>query len=345
MTQGVADSSLLLADKGLHDKDKVKAIRSYAKSLFAEIAVRVVAFGVDLVLVLLLMAFLNDHVFQAFYFNDQLQAAGWVTVLVGYFTASWVSPLRATPTQWLFQMRVLNVSGAPLSLRDALIRSVALVALWGFALYVLNTFFVEPGVWLKLAAVGLLLFVPSVTARRQGLHDFLARSVVVNKRALRKTDGEQRMLEFLADKDPAVLRSSRPAIHKMVVDAVVLAIPIYLVTMGIEIAHHKNMYARTAYAMGQTQQMQSMVKIAYELTGEWPASEEELGVPLRQNYPAGGYFQLEESGVIRIQFEILPELKNGSLLLEPRVKDGKVIFDCRAVGDMEWRYVPNYCRD
>ena len=242
-------------------------------------------------------------------------------------------------------MRVLHMSGEPLSLRDALIRSVALVALWGFALYVLNTFFVEPGVWLKLAAVGLLLFVPSVTASRQGLHDFLARSVVVNRRALRKTDGEQRMLEFLADREPAVLRSSRPAIHKMVVDAVVLAIPIYLVIMGIEIAHHKNMYARTAYAMGQTQQMQSMVKIAYELTGEWPASEEELGVPLRQNYPAGGYFQLEESGVIRIQFEILPELKNGSLLLEPRVKDGKVIFDCRAVGDMEWRYVPNYCRD
>ena len=98
-------------------------------------------------------------------FNDQLQTAAWVTVLVGYFTASWVSPLRATPTQWLFQMRVLHESGAPLSLRDALIRSVALVALWGFALYVLNTFFVEPGVWLKIFAVGLLLFVPSITAR------------------------------------------------------------------------------------------------------------------------------------------------------------------------------------
>lgn len=345
MTQGVADSSLLLADKGLHDKDKVKAIRAYAQGLFAEIAVRIVAFGVDLILVLFLVVFLNDHVPQIFYVNDELQTAAWLTILVAYFTASWVSPLRATPTQWLFQMRVLHESGAPLSLREALIRSVALVAFWGSGLFVLNTFFVEPGVWLKIAAVGLLLYVPSVTARRQGLHDFLAHSVVVNKRSLRSDSAEQDMYEFLKDPDPALRKSSRPAIHKMIVDAVVLAIPIYLVTMGIEIAHHKNMYARTAYALGETRQMQTMVSAWYEASGEWPATGEELGLPLRHNYPAGGYFRLEEDGVIRIQFELLPELKDGSLLLEPRVEDGEVIYKCRAVGDMEWRYVPSYCRD
>ena len=345
MTQGVADSSFLLADKGLHDKDKVKAVRNYARGLFAEIAVRIVAYGVDLILVLFLMLFLDDHVFRAFHFSDQVQTAAWVAVLVGYFTLSWISPLRATPTQWLFQMRVLDVSGSPLSVRDALIRSVALVALWGFALFVLDTFFIEPGVWLKVVAVALLLYVPSVTARRQGLHDYLARSVVINKRALRSDSDEQRMCEYLADSDPAVRRSSRPAIHKMLIDAVVLAIPIYLVTMGIEISHHKNMYARTAYALGETRQMQTMASAWYEAAGEWPVTEEELGLPLRQNYPDGGYFILEGDGVIRIQFEVLPELKNGALLLEPRIEEGKVIYSCRAVGDIVWRYVPGSCRD
>ncbi len=345
MTQGVAEGSLLLANKGLHDKDKVRAIRAYANGLFAEIAVRVVAFGVDLILVLFLMLFLNDHVLSAVHVNDQLQTAAWVAILVGYFTLSWVGPLQATPTQWLFQMRVLHKSGAPLSLREALVRSVALVALWSFALFVLNRFFTEPGVWLKIAGVVLLLYVPSVTARRQGLHDFLANSIVVNKRALRSDAAEHDMHEFLKAPDPQVRRSSRPAIHKMVVDAVVLAIPIYIVTMGIEVAHRKNMYARTAYALDEARQMQTMVRTSYEVTGQWPATEEELGMPLRHNYPAGGYFQLEEDGVIRIQFEILPELKNGSLLLEPRIKDGKVIYECRAVGDFMWRYVPGSCRD
>ena len=345
MTQGVADSSLLLADKGLHDKDKVKAIRAYAKGLFAEIAVRIVAFGVDLILVLFLMVFLNDHVLSTFYINDQFQTVAWVAALVGYFTVSWISPLRATPTQWLFQMRVLHQSGAPLSLREALIRSVALVGLWGFALFVLNRFFIEPAVWLKIIGVALLLYVPSVTARRQGLHDFLAQSVVVNKRSLRSDAAEQEMYEFLKNPDPALRRSSRPAIHKMIIDAIVLAIPIYLVTMGIEMAHFKNMYARTAYALGEARQMQTAVSAAYEVKGEWPSTEEELGRPLRHNYPAGGYYQLEEDGVIRIQFEVLPELKNGSLLLEPRIEDGEVIYQCRAIGDMEWRFVPRFCRD
>ncbi len=345
VTQGVADSSLLLADKGLHDQDQVKAIRAYAKGLFAEIAVRIVAFVVDLILVLFLMVLLSDHLLQWFHVDDRFQTAASATILVAYFALFWVSPIRATPTQWLFQMRVLHESGAPLSLREALIRGVSLVALWGFALFVLNRFFVEPGVWLIIVGVALLLYVPSVTARRQGLHDFLAHSVVVNKRSLRSDAAEQDMYDFLKDPDPAIRRSSRPSVYKMIIDAIVLAIPIYLVTMGIEMAHFKNMYARTAYALGEARQMQTMVSAAYAMTGEWPSTQEELGRPLRHNYPAGGYYQLEEDGVIRIQFEVLPELKSGSLLLEPRIEDGEVIYQCRAIGDMERRYVPRFCRD
>ncbi len=274
MTQEYADSSFLLADKGLHDSDVIKATRGYAKRLFAEIAVRIVAFGVDMFLVLFLMLFLDDHVFRSTYFSDEFQMAAWVLLVAGYFTASWMSPLRATPTQWLFRMRVLHESGVPLSLRDASIRSVALIALAGFALFVLQRFFVEPGVWLKIVAVVLLLYVPSVTARRQGLHDFLARSVVVNVRSLRSDADERAMRDFLAEKDPAVRQSSRPPIYKMLIDAVVLAIPVYVVTMGIEVAHQKNMYARTAYAMDEAREMQVLFASWFETTGSWPTTEE-----------------------------------------------------------------------
>lgn len=344
MTREYAESSFLLADKALHDNDVIKSIRTYAKGLFAEIAVRIVAFGVDMIIVLFLMQFLNDHVLRIFSVGDQLQTTAWVLILVGYFAASWTSPLRATPMQFLFGMRVLHESGSPLTLRDSLIRSVALVALWGFALFVLNRFFEVPSVWLKVVAVALLLYVPSITARRQGLHDYLARSVVINKRALRNDDNKQRMREFLADRDPATLRSSRPSVYKMITDAVVLAIPLLLMTMGIEVANQKNMYARMAYAMGEARGMQVLVDAWYETTGNWPANEAELGMPLRNAYPAGGYYVLEDNGVIRIQFEVRPELRNGSILLVPEIDNGELTWRCRSEGDIARRYLPSSCR-
>ena len=51
------------------------------------------------------------------------------------------------------------------------------------------------------------------------------------------------------------------------------------------------------------------------------------------------------NGVIRNQFEILPELKNGSVLLVPVVEGGEVTWQCRVEGNIERRYVPATCRD
>ena len=345
MTQEYAERSFLLADKGLHDRDVTRAVRQYAKGLFAEIAVRIVAFALDLLLILFVMIVLNDHVFGFIGANEKTITAIWFVVLIAYFTACWTSPLRATPAQFLFRMRVQAVSGMRLTVRDAAIRSVALVAQWALALFLLRQSFVAPDVWIMGVAVALLLYLPSVTARRQGLHDFLARSVVVNKRSLRSDEDVRHMRDFLADRQVATLRSSRPSIVKMVIDAVVLAAPLFVIAMMIGVSHQKNMYARMAYAMGEAREMQFQVATWREATGDWPTTEAELGRPLRHDYPAGGYFELEDGGVISIQFEIRPELKDGSILLEPQVENGKVRWNCRAVGDIERQYLPGNCRD
>ena len=39
----------------------------------------------------------------------------------------------------------------------------------------------------------------------------------------------------------------------------------------------------------------------------------------KQDYPDGGYYELEEDGVIRIRFTVKPELKKGSIILSPRL--------------------------
>jgi uncharacterized RDD family membrane protein YckC len=336
MTQELADSS--------QKEDAIRATRTYARKLFAEIAVRIVAYGADMIVILFAMIFLSDHVFSVIDLSEELHKPIWVLLLIAYFILSWTSRLRATPSQFLLGMRVLHETGRPLSMREATIRSVALVALWGFALFALKQFF-GPGVWLKIAAVALLLYVPSITARRQGPHDFLAHSVVVNRRAMRAADGEKRMHEFLANRERAVSKAARPSIHKMAVDAIALAVPLFVMVTVFQVGHQKNMQGRVFYATTETQEMKHMAMAWFETNGEWPRDEAELGRPLRHNYPAGGYFELQEDGVIRIQFEILPEFKDGSILLEPRVRDGEVTWQCRAVGDFERPYLPASCRD
>lgn len=325
------------------DKDAIRSVRTYARKLFAEIAVRIAAYGADMIVILFVMVFLNEPVFDVIGLNEELRAAAWVLALTVYFTASWISPLQATPMQFLLRVQVLHESGTKLSLRDAAIRSVALVAQWGLALFLLKQFFV-PSIWFKLFVVALLFYLPSITARRQGLHDFLAHSIVINRRALHSDEDERRMRDFLANQAPATRSSSRPSIAKMITDAVALAMPLLLINMVIEVSAQKNMYARMAYAMTETLETRHLATSWFEATGAWPKTEAELGRPLRHNYPAGGFYQLEDGGVIRIQFEIRPELKNGSILFEPEAKDGEVIWRCRSVGIIEQRFVPASCR-
>jgi uncharacterized RDD family membrane protein YckC len=344
MAQGLAESSYLLADKALHEKDAVRSIRTYARELFAEIAVRIVAYGCDLILILFAMTFLDERISSLFGKRDEILTATWIVLLCAYFAGSWAGPLRATPFQFLFRMRVLHESGRPLTWLEATVRSATLVALWWFAIFVLRQLFASEW-WLTVVAVVLLFYLPSVTARRQGIHDFLAHSMVINTRAVRSVDDERRMIEYLDDREVAVSKAARPSIPKMIIDAVVLAIPLYVMMIGIQVAHQKNMYGRVAYAMGEAYEMRRQAQAWFEATGTWPSSEADIGRPLRHNYPAGGYYELEEEGVIRIQFEIRPELKDGSILIEPVVDDGEVTWQCRTVGDVEKRYVPGSCRN
>ena len=130
--------------------------------------------------------------------------------------------------------------------------------------------------------------------------------MVVNNRALRSADDERRMREFLADQTVAVSSSARPSIFKMAMDAGALAIPLFVMATSFQVTHQKNVQGRVAYAVRETQEAKQRAQAWFEATGSWPGTEAELGQPLRHNYPAGGYFQLEENGIIRIQFEILP---------------------------------------
>ena len=344
MSRDIVDGTELLADDVSEWAPTADWSRAFARKLFAEIAVRIVAYGADMVLVLLGVVFFSDHVLSVVAPALVDQTAVWVVLLFGYFTACWVSPLHATPMQFLLGMRVLHESGEPLCVRDAAIRSATLVALWSLVTIVFKLP-VSENTLIGAIVVAVLIFIPAVTAHRQGLHDFLSHSVVINKRSIRTSDAAQRMRDFLTNTEAGSRRHRRPSIVKMIVDAIVLAVPILAIMTGVDVANQRNMYARMAYALSETYPLRAAVDSYFESTGRWPETESDVGMPLRQNYPAGGYYQLEDNGIIRIQFEVRPELRNGSILSIPKFEDGEVRRDCQTEGDIERRYVPSSCRD
>lgn len=318
-----------------------KTLRRYANRLFAEIAVRVVAFGLDIVLVLFALVIARDHL--GIGLDGTAGQVAWALVLLAYFAACWASPLRATPIQFLFGMRVLHESGTPLSLRDAVIRGAVLLAQWWLVTELVNLALL-PNSLTGVVAAALLLLVPVVTRHRQAIHDFAARSIVVNRRAQQTDKAHERMLAFLADNNAGSQRARRPSILKISIDAVALAVPIVVMTIGVQTATQKNMYARVAYAISQTEAMQRAVELHYLAEGRWPDSESELGMPLRHAYPDGGFFKLDDDGVIRIQFEVRPELKHGSILLAPHADQADIDWHCRIDGAIDERFVLNLCR-
>ncbi|MFT4561152.1 MAG: hypothetical protein ACI9BW_000892 [Gammaproteobacteria bacterium] len=76
-----------------------------------------------------------------------------------------------------------------------------------------------------------------------------------------------------------------------------------------------------------------------------PRNAQELGTNPKAPYPDGGYFELEQNGIIRIRFTVKRELKNGSIIYTPRVNDESVQWDCVTDGDIVQKYVPRDCRN
>ncbi len=103
-----------------------RSARAEAKDLFAEFGIRMAAIAVDLGLAAYIATFLLDRIFTLLHGTvfDHWLVFG--VILALYFASLWSSPMRATPAQFLFGMRVLDEKGETLSFQKALIRGAVL---------------------------------------------------------------------------------------------------------------------------------------------------------------------------------------------------------------------------
>ena len=309
--------------------------------LFADFGVRVAAILMDVFIVLLLTGALHDH----------LQAPTGVAVdkryllagnLFAYFTAFWICPICATPAQFLCGIRVVDDRIERLSLGTAAMRSAALVALLAAASMVL----IVPLSYLSLVALVAygLLFLAALTPYRRAGHDLLARSLVVNRIALKYPMYSQLLRELNEDCDPDSRDQLRPAILSILGNLLILAVPLVIMVNIAMIAQNRDMQYRTGYAIEQVRFLKVAVEDFYAQHSYLPGPGQQLGIPNTARYPAGGYYELEPDGVIRIRFEVIPELRDGSLLMRPVTGDNGTTWQCSIEGHIQRSFLPAACR-
>ncbi len=338
MPEGTIDTRISDGTNGMTDA------KTNARILFAEFAVRLFVLGLDLFVLLFLV---NNGLEALLLFLDQSFLDRWSVMLILfalYFAVSWMSPLRATPIQFLFGMRVIDVQGETLHPGRAILRALVLVSLIGATFQLFQTPF-KPYLTV-VALVGYVLVLPAlITPNRQAAHDLLAHSIVVNRKALNSPEHKAQLLEHVSDKDPATFSYRRPSIYRMVVDAFVLLVPVVVFLTGSLAANDRNMRSRIAYAYEETRELRLGIEMHYEDYGLWPDKDEEIYVERRGEYPEGGYYELEDDGVIRIRFEVRPELTDGSIVLRPGLSNDEIEWQCRAEGNIHQKYLPAHCRD
>ena len=275
---------------------------------------------------------LHDHVLYRLGLTYADHRPTILVILFLYFIASWLSPMRATPAQLLFGMRVVSESGQKLSAGRAVLRSLLLIGLIS-ATMALFEFPVK--VYLTVIAVAAygLLFMSALTRKHHAVHDLLVGSIVVNRKASMHLKFDQPQ-EF-----------DRPAIISIIGNAVMLAIPVFALWTSAAVTNTKNMRSRVAYAWQESNGLRTAVEMYQFENDRLPTDTTELGTGDRTDYPEGGYYELTTNGAIRVRFTVRPELTNGSLLFVPEMTDDGLEWKCVREGELHSKYMPAFCRD
>ena len=318
-----------------------KRARPRVNRLFADFGVRMAAIAMDTFIVLYLAQLVLNGVLVEIGMQAVDHRPITLVVMFVYFVAFWISPMRATPGQFLLGMRVVSLQCNRLTPRDAALRGAALAALFAGITMSIATYSYLTVIALPAC---LLILLAAVTPNRQAGHDLLSGSLVVNRIALNSPEHNALLHQHLADRDPQTLSRRRPSIFSMFVNLAVMAAPIFLLITTAGVMKAKDLSYRTHYAMQEVHDLQMAVEDFHAKHRRLPQPGDALAVATTARYPAGGYYQLEQDAAIRIQFEIKPELKHGSILITPAVSGRRIDWHCRAQGDIKLRDLPRECR-
>ena len=306
---------------------------------FANLVERVSCALIDIVVVILLVDYLNARLPESLQ-SDLVRAAAGLL----YFAGFWSSSLKATPAQLLFRLRVVDLGGNAVAFGKAALRALLVVGIFAGCVAIVGAPRNELMYVFSFLATSLLLMA-AITPRRQAAHDLLAGSIVVRSRAL--TDPRfQSILDGLSERI-----ASQPKWFKwirwgdLIQTTILIGGGAFFIYTTAAISYSRELRARTAYAIFEVTSLKPVVHSFYLEHERLPQTSAELDLARRNNYPDGGYYEMDADGRFNIHFEKLPELVRGTITLTPVVTDGDIEWRCESHGEWVPGHLPSMCRN
>ena len=179
------------------------------KRLFADFGIRLAGAVLDLFIALLAVYAPLMNVIGAIGLTIADGRLIALAVFLLYLSMFWSSPLRATPAQLLLGIRVVDELGWRLSLGRAVVRSILSIGILSAAL----TLSLTPSMpYFGIVALAgfALFFLAAVTPNRQAGHDLIARSIVVNRTALKSPETRAQLSDHVSSGAPISGNKRRP---------------------------------------------------------------------------------------------------------------------------------------
>jgi uncharacterized RDD family membrane protein YckC len=265
------------------------------------------------------------------------------TVALLYFAVGWASPLSATPAQWALRFRIVDESGDRLALGRAIVRAVLFIGgvlgIWVLAQVPENRWLLLV-VAVSVAAFWLALF----TKNGQGLHDLVVRSVAVKSAVINSPEGRSEIRRYTERNTKLPWKSTKPRPARVILVSVLPLVVLVGFYNAALVRYEMGLRHRISYAYSETSRLRGALEATYRATDQWEKSEAVLGTPTTLEFRDGGYFLLEDEGVIRIRFTVIPELKRISLVVTPSWDGSTLTWNCRAEGEIAGGALPAQCR-
>lgn len=325
-------------------KYRPETYRADAKSLFAEFGVRLAAIAVDFFIVMLMAQGARTYLLEPMGIVVLDHRVVLIVVAFLYLAIYWYCPMKATPAQFVLGLRVIDTQGNKLSFGRAALRSVLLIGVVAASMTLFRVLNYPYLVVVALPAYA-LVFLAAVTPARQSAHDLLAGTLVVNRFALASPVNLERLQQHVNDRKSDTSRFRQPSVLSIFGNLLVLAVPIVILFTFAQVQNDRDLRARIGYAIGNVAELKNAVEIYYIEHDEFPASDVVLAAASRGDYPDGGYYLLEDDGVIRIRFTVIPALTRIEIVLAAIAGDEGVAWACHTEGEISAARLPAVCRD
>lgn len=303
---------------------------------YAYITRRGLAFFIDMLICSLLAAGIGVAI-SSIGISSTLPSWIYFTVIACYFIGLTSQRFNATLGMRVSGLRVIRIDGENQHIWQAVFHTASkFVTLYAIISIAPASVKNED---LIIAIIGcFLLLIPVFHPRKQALHNILLGTLVLYGDSKSNSDGKHLVAE-----EPN--RWERASIVRSSGELLFLLFFLGILHVGFSAIHDRNLISRTIYALNKTHDLKIQIEEFYLQYEHFPENDAEFGSIPQISFPDGGGARLEKDGVIRIWFDVLPELKNGNIWLSPdKPNDNQAMQWACTSNNIKKYWLPRTCR-